>query len=377
MPRLRTLGRMSETSGGRLPKRMLALLDIELVERDEFEFHVVLLVSAGPVFVQVRGTGFRDCGETARRAPFPPSPGGRAGRSAKSESRCRSRGAAAPRPKGSTRPCAPMRRPVDSGKASNPQVALDAQTEGQAQRSISEREPAKLGTAEAEVGEPEQRVAILGQFARQPCRGGERVEQLDQRALVGARRYDIARGAPRASSGVSRLMPPPPSPAPRRISASSQSAALLARLAARKIARLSARSTASHDAEIVGMAHARHDPERSAQERRGPSRRPAPRAHSPCCRTRWTGRARAASVAGPVGQLVQRGAVIIDLIEEGGLRRHPHIVVRPAHKSLGPADPEVGAARRDHASATGTISRGAAARARRASARAGRRTARR
>ena len=49
---------------------------------------------------------------------------------------------------------------------------------------VPQREIAEFRTAEAEIGEPEQRVAVLGQLARQPCRGRERVNQLDQRALV-------------------------------------------------------------------------------------------------------------------------------------------------------------------------------------------------
>lgn len=49
---------------------------------------------------------------------------------------------------------------------------------------LVEREIAKLRAAEAEVGEPEQRVAVRVQLARQPCRGAHRIEELGQRTLV-------------------------------------------------------------------------------------------------------------------------------------------------------------------------------------------------
>jgi len=65
------------------------------------------------------------------------------------------------------------------------QIALDAQPERQSNaRQFLEREAAEFGTAEAEVREPEQGVAIGVQFGREPRRGPARIEEFDDRNRI-------------------------------------------------------------------------------------------------------------------------------------------------------------------------------------------------
>src|SRR3954451_256024 len=54
------------------------------------------------------------------------------------------------------------------------QVALDAEPERQGHAGdFGQTETAKLGTTEAEIGEPEQRVFVVIEFGREPCRRTE------------------------------------------------------------------------------------------------------------------------------------------------------------------------------------------------------------
>src|SRR3546814_6636762 len=69
------------------------------------------------------------------------------------------------------------------------EVALDGEAERQPQRGdLGEAERTKFGTAEPQVGESEQRVAIGGEFGREPGRGANGREEFDDRRGVAAGR---------------------------------------------------------------------------------------------------------------------------------------------------------------------------------------------
>src|SRR5690606_2784184 len=119
------------------------------------------------------------------------------------------------------------------------QVAFDAEAERQARPGkFGEAEPAQLGAAEAEVGEAEQRVAVAVEFARQPCRRTNGIEQLDhRRGVVAGRAFALGGvGAQRRTlrgrqEGHAAALPSPASAQAASCRASSQSSALLAALA--------------------------------------------------------------------------------------------------------------------------------------------------
>ena len=61
-------------------------------------------------------------------------------------------------------------------------IALDAEAERQAEaRQFGQTETAFFGTAETQVGKAAQRVAVLRQFGRQPCRRADWIEEFDDR----------------------------------------------------------------------------------------------------------------------------------------------------------------------------------------------------
>ena len=139
-------------------------------------------------------------------------------------------------------------------------VALDAEPERQAhRRDLGKAEHAKLGTAEPQVGEAEQRVAVLVEFDREPSRRAERVEEFHDRhwvrlglaVLPSVVMGDGVGAECEAQFGRQEdhaaILRSARASAASRWRASSQSAALLACEAARKIARLSSRSTSSHE----------------------------------------------------------------------------------------------------------------------------------
>src|SRR3546814_9942532 len=142
------------------------------------------------------------------------------------------------------------------------EVALDAEPAGQADGfDFRQAERAKFRAAETKVGQSEQRVAVFVQFARQPCRRAHRIEEFDHGQRVGFALDVSLRGDPGnivgAQGGVDFGGQEDHAAALRSVSvvsdssaspkARTKSAALLARLAARKIARLSSRKTSSHD----------------------------------------------------------------------------------------------------------------------------------
>lgn len=65
-------------------------------------------------------------------------------------------------------------------------VALDPHAKGKPDaREFGQAERAEFGATEPQVGEAEQRVAIGVEFARQPCRRTERIEEFYDRNGVG------------------------------------------------------------------------------------------------------------------------------------------------------------------------------------------------
>ena len=136
------------------------------------------------------------------------------------------------------------------------QIALDAEAERQFDAcDFGKAETSEFGGAETEIGKAEQCVAVLIKLGREPGRGTKRAEQFDDghgvEALalrlgdmgadgIGAKREMQGLGQEdHATNSCFRAATWRPS---------SQSAALLAALAARKIARLSSRSTSSQQA---------------------------------------------------------------------------------------------------------------------------------
>src|SRR5579884_2465542 len=144
-----------------------------------------------------------------------------------------------------------LRPDRDREIAGEENVALDPHAEGQDNRSeFLDRETAQFRMAE--IGEAEERVAIGVQLGRKPDAFAQRVEELDDRHMVSAAFKPIGEQALAQIVGqedhaalLSFARSPAVSVSGRN--ASSQSAALLAWDAARTMARLSSRSTSSHD----------------------------------------------------------------------------------------------------------------------------------
>ena len=109
-------------------------------------------------------------------------------------------------------------------------------------------------------------------------------------------------------------------------------------------------------AEVIGVAHGRQDAERGADE--------GARHLGDQLLARIGLGAEAAGeiareprgMAGPVAKLVKAGAVIVDLLEESGLRRNPDESRRSADRRRVAADAEIRAVAAIRASARGTIS---------------------
>ncbi|MER8388779.1 hypothetical protein NKG60_05015 [Mesorhizobium sp. M1428] len=80
-----------------------------------------------------------------------------------------------------------MRTAIDRNRkvAHEKEIALDPQAERQADRfQLQEAEAAEFGTAETEIGQPEQRIAILVEFGREPSASADRIEEADNRDMV-------------------------------------------------------------------------------------------------------------------------------------------------------------------------------------------------
>ncbi len=93
-----------------------------------------------------------------------------------------------------------QRRVADKTK-----IALDGEAKRQADAGdFGEAEWPKFGTAEAKIGQPEQRVAIAIKFGRQPSRRADRVEKFDHRARVGVGPLPLHRIMVRDGVGAQR-----------------------------------------------------------------------------------------------------------------------------------------------------------------------------